>query len=170
MENQHQDSEKTMGRGMMFAAWIIGLALATYLVDNWLDNKHNPNQNLSSNKTQPVVLQQNSRGHYVASGMINGVAVVFLLDTGATNVVVGEELAKQLGLQRRGKVQVSTANGVITAWRTELKTVSLGGLQARNIKALINPYATDNTVLLGMSFLKHLRLVQNQNTLSLSAP
>lgn len=154
----------------MLIAWVIGLALATYLVDAWLDNKHNPNQNLSSNKAQPVVLQQNSRGHYVASGMINGVAVVFLLDTGATNVVVSDALAKQLRLKRRGQVQVSTANGVIPAWRTELKTVSLGGLQATNIKALINPHASDETVLLGMSFLKYLRLVQSQNTLSLSAP
>lgn len=155
---------------MMYLGWITLIGLATYLSNEWLENKNNPNRFLSKDHQQAVVLQQNGQGHYIASGMINNVEVVFLLDTGATNVVIGEKLAKKLLLKKQNKVRVSTANGVVSNYRTRLSSVSLGGLQANNIKALINPHASDDMVLLGMSFLKHLKLIQHQNTLTLSAP
>lgn len=155
---------------MMYLGWITLVAIATYLSNDWLEGKNNPNRFLSKDQQQPVVLQQNAQGHYIATGMINNVEVVFLLDTGATNVVIGEKLAKKLRLKKQNKVRVSTANGVVSNYRTRLASVSLGGLQANNIKALINPHASDEMVLLGMSFLKHLRLSQHQNTLTLSAP
>ncbi|MEH6445432.1 MAG: retropepsin-like aspartic protease [Oceanospirillaceae bacterium] len=170
MPDNPKDNVAVMGKWMMYLTWILGLALASYFFQNWIDHKRNPNQSLSSNSQQPVVLRQNSQGHYVASGMINDTPVVFLLDTGATSVVVGEELAAQLSLQRNGQTQVSTANGVINVSATQLKSVNLGGLTATNIAAYINPYADSSTVLLGMSFLKHLTLVQKNNTLTLSVP
>lgn len=170
MSQPIKDHSTLIGKWMMYAAWVIGMAMASYFFNNWQQQKHNPNQYLSSDTQQPVVLQQNTQGHYVATGMINDVAVVFLLDTGATDVSIGQKLASEIGLKAQGEQRVSTANGVITVYPTLLNSVSLGGLRASNIEAHINPYADDNIVLLGMSFLKHLTLVQRNNTLTLSPP
>ncbi len=164
------DNSTRIGKWMMYATWIIGMAMASFFFNNWQQQKHNPNQYLSSATQHPVVLKQNNQGHYVATGMINDVAVVFLLDTGATHVSIPAQLATKIGLQSKGEQRVSTANGVITVYSTLLDSVSLGGLRANNIEASINPYANDNTVLLGMSFLKHLTLEQRNNTLTLSTP
>jgi aspartyl protease family protein len=169
MSNQPIDNSQKFGKWMMYLTWIIALALASYFFQNLINYKHNPNASLSNNSGKPVVLKQNSQGHYVATGTINHTPVLFLLDTGATSVVVSSELAKQLNLKPTGKAQVSTANGIITVQRTKLETVSLGSLSAQSIDAYINPYG-DNTVLLGMSFLKHLSLLQQNKTLTLSAP
>ncbi|EPJ53175.1 MAG: hypothetical protein OFPI_11410 [Osedax symbiont Rs2] len=164
------DNSRRLGKWMMYATWVISIAMASYFFSNWQQYKHNPNQYLSSDLQHPVVLKQNAQGHYLASGMINDIAVVFLLDTGATDVSIGHKLASKIGLTATGEDRVSTANGVITVYPTLLDSISLGGLRAKNIEAHINPYAEDNTVLLGMSFLKHLTLVQQNNTLTLSAP
>ena len=169
MKNKTTDSSQKFGKWMMHLTWIIALALASYFFQKSIDHKRNPNTFLSTNADVPVVLKQNSQGHYLATGMINDAAVVFLLDTGATSVVISSELADQLDLPRAGKAQVSTANGIITVQKTTLSSVSLGGLTAQNIDAFINPYG-DNTVLLGMSFLKHLSLLQQNKTLTLSLP
>ena len=170
MSQPLKDNSARAGKWMMYATWIIGMAMASYFFNNWQQQKHNPNQYLSNDTQHPVVLKQNSQGHYLASGMINDVAVVFLLDTGATDVSIGQQLAAKIGLKARGENRVLTANGVITVYPTLLNSISLGGLRANNIEAHINPYADDNTVLLGMSFLKHLTLIQRDNILTLSAP
>jgi aspartyl protease family protein len=48
-----------------------------------------------------------------------------------------------------------------------VETVSLGDIQLHNIRASINPYAPDDDVLLGMSFLKELEMVQRGDVLIL---
>lgn len=165
-----KDNTKTYGKWMMHLTWVLALAMASYFFQSEIDRKRNPNQFLASDNQQAVTLQQNTKGHYVATGMINDVGVVFLLDTGATDVVVSEKLAQSLGLIKRGKIQVSTANGIISVQRTILDQISLGGLTATHIDALINPFMDDDTVLLGMSFLKHLTLLQQGSRLTLSRP
>ena len=155
---------------MVYIGWIVLLLLITLLMQRWLDKQYNPNQQVRSNGAWQVVLQRNRYGHYVSNGKINGRTVVFLLDTGATQVGVPGELAAELNLKPGPAVQVGTANGIITAYRTQLETVELGPLQQDNVAAIINPAMQGEEVLLGMSFLKHLTLVQQQDQLSLSLP
>ncbi|NQZ33364.1 MAG: TIGR02281 family clan AA aspartic protease [Oceanospirillaceae bacterium] len=152
----------------MRLSWLIALLLTTYFFQQWIDYKRNPNQYINLQYNQPVVLKQNSRGHYIANGRINNQPVLFLLDTGATDVVIPEALAAGLSLSRLGKTQVSTANGVITVYPTLLNSISLGGISAANIEAVINPYMDHSTILLGMSFLKHLSLVQHNGVLTIN--
>ena len=97
------------------------------------------------------------------------IKVQFLLDTGATDVVIPQAQADKLNLTRGTAAQVVTANGIITVYPTTLNSLTLGGLTARNISGVINPYMDQATVLLGMSFLKNLSLVQYQGTLTLSS-
>jgi aspartyl protease family protein len=102
--------------------------------------------------------------------LINGQPVNFLLDTGATHVSVPAGIAEDLGLRKGRRSQVSTANGVISVYQTELDTVQLGGIQLQQVRASINPYMPDEVVLLGMSFMKHLDMTQRDGVLTLRVP
>lgn len=157
---------------MIIAAWVLLLLLLTLFFGQVLEQRENPNVlpggNISSQGVREVVLQRNAQGHYVASGMINGYPVVFLLDTGATDVAVSEALANRLGLEKRGGAFSHTANGVVAVWQTVLDRVTLGVIEMRDVRATILPELKPaNQVLLGMSFLKKLELVQRDGVLTL---
>lgn len=158
---------------MIAAAWILFLALLTWLMNGQLEKQRNPNQQLGSavdGGATEVVLVRNRFGHYVATGTINGHEVEFMLDTGATDVSVPAELADVIGLQRGQPRQYQTANGLITAWQTRIDEIRLGPLVVGPVRASINPSGTTREVLLGMSFLRGLDFSQTGNTLTLRYP
>lgn len=173
-EKQPGNSTQQMGRGMIYLAWILVLGLLTLFFGDILEQQHNPNQNIEpvsgSQQLSQVVLQRNRAGHYVANGKINGEVVRFLLDTGATNVAIPATLARRLNL-KKGREGVSrTANGDITTYSTRLDSVDLGGLVQYGVRATILPGMAGNEVLLGMSYLKHLELIQRGDELMLRQP
>lgn len=150
--------------------WIIILGLFYLLFEDQLQQKENPNYNLSLNQTnEPVVLKRNRQGHYLAPGTINGAQVIFLLDTGATEISIPGQLADDLNLKPGRASYASTANGTIKVYNTRLSSVALGGLEMQNINAHINPHMQGNTVLLGMSYLQHLEIIQRNGTLTLKS-
>jgi aspartyl protease family protein len=161
-----------IGRGMLVAAWVLVLALLTWLFDDQITRQFNPNRNpegqVTAEGVREVTLQRNAQGHYVANGTINDRPVQFLLDTGATDVAVSEKLADALGLVREGGAFSQTANGVVPVWRSRLDTVALGPIRLHEVRASILPsMPAAEQVLLGMSFLKRLELVQRDGTLTL---
>jgi len=168
-QNSPADTSHRTGKGMLIAGWIIGLALLSLLFSGIIDRQRNPNQHLtpmsSEDGVREVVLQRNRYGHYVATGTINGKQVEFLLDTGASDVSVPEGIAQQIGLERGQPIIYSTANGNITAYMTRIRDLRLGAIELQDIPASINPYKGDSTILLGMSFLKHLEFTQRGDTL-----
>ena len=171
--DQAADASKTIGKGMVIAAWIILLVLLTVFFNDRLDRQNNPNRQLDrvTTGTVPEVrLQRNRQGHYVASGLINGHPVEFMLDTGATDVSIPASIAEKLDLKRGRAMAYQTANGPITAWQTSVDEIRLGDLQLGPIRASINPHDSTGAVLLGMSFLKHLDFSQQGNTLTLKYP
>ena len=91
----------------------------------------------------------------MAPGSINGRSVSFLVDTGADHVAVPANIADRLGLKRGPAMQVITAGGVATAYRTQIDRITLGGIQFRNVRGSIVPAMGDQAILLGMTFLKH---------------
>lgn len=111
-----------------------------------------------------IVLQRDRSGHYFAEGEINGQAVMFLLDTGATDVALPEKMARAIGLKFGPQVPVMTAAGPVHAWRTRLDRVSLGEISMTNVSAMITR-APMEEVLLGMSFLKHFTISQSGDEL-----
>ena len=167
------DLPSRLGRGMVLGAWAMGLILLVLLFQGYLDRAHNPNQSARA-ETGPggavqVVLQRNRAGHYVADGNINGHPVVFLLDTGATQVALPLPLAKRLGLALRPGGMGRTANGDVQTWSTRLDEVSLGGLTAKGVAATVLPSMEGDDVLLGMSYLKRFELLQRGDTMTLRA-
>ena len=166
-----EQQQSNIGKSMIFAGWIVLLALLSLLFSNILDKQNNPNQALvgrTSGEVKEVSLEQNRAGHYIANGTINGIEVVFLLDTGATDVAVSSSLAKQLQLRPGLPVAIQTANGTVTGHTTRLRSVTLANIERQNVPATINPgMQAEDEVLLGMSFLKHLELIQRGNNLTI---
>jgi aspartyl protease family protein len=168
--SQSSNSEHRIGSAMLVVACMLFLGLLTLFFDKLLQRQQEPNLDLpgySADAPREVVLQRNRSGHYVAPGFINGQRVRFLLDTGATRVSIPESVASRLGLARGQAGRVRTANGTIVVYGTVLDRVTLGNLAMQGVRADINPHMQGDTVLLGMSFMKHLELVQRGDTMTL---
>lgn len=171
-EKPKHDSNHRTGRHMMIAAWLGGLVLLTLFFQDILETRFNPNTDPKVQQgvdgRHEVVLDRNARGHYVADGRINGVAVTFLLDTGATDVAIPEALADRLGLERIGGAISQTANGPVAVWQTVLDEVQLGAIRLQDVRASILPsMGARDPVLLGMSFLRQLEFSQQAGQLTL---
>jgi aspartyl protease family protein len=157
-------------RIMLMLAWVAALALATHWFGNWEEQQANPNrqpQSVHGDGYIEVSLASSRGGHYLLDGKIDGHTVTFLLDTGASAVAIPQQLAKELGLQPGAPVQIRTANGTVTGWRTRLGLLQLGDIQLREVAALITPGMEGHEVLLGMSALKQLEFTQKGGTLVL---
>ncbi len=101
-----------------------------------------------------ITLQADSRGHFMAQAMINGLALPVMVDTGASMVSMSAQEARRLGIDYRSGQRTfsNTANGVIPVFLVRLDNVRLGDITLSGVDALIQeqglPFA-----LLGMSFL-----------------
>jgi len=159
-----------MGQGMMVLALILGMVLLTQFFSGVVEQKRNPNQDPVSMVNASYVevqLERNRQGHYLSIGEINGEEVEFLLDTGATDVVIPAALAEELGLRRGRASRAMTANGTVTVYNTNLAELSIGDLTLYNVKASINPGMRSGGILLGMSALKKVEFSQRGDILTL---
>ena len=155
---------------MQVLAWVSLQGLLTLYFGNVLERQRNPNSDVTTTmrgEVREVQLTRNRMGHYLASGTINGLPVVFLLDTGATGVAIPDDVARRLALPRGRAFLTSTANGTTRSYQTRLDEVAIGGIRLRNVDAAITPGLQMNEVLLGMSFLKYIEFTQRGNTLTL---
>lgn len=170
-DQQQIKEQKGLGGKMIFAMWLVLFLLMAFMFDHILERQHNPNSNVSSYSgvggSTELVLQRNRFGHYVTSGNINGQDVVFMLDTGASDVSVPEDLAARIGLQKGRPMVYQTANGRVTVYATRLDRVAIGDIVLRDVPATINPNFQSDDILLGMSFLKHLEFSQRGDQLTL---
>jgi aspartyl protease family protein len=107
-----------------------------------------------------IVLNADSRGHFMASGAINGRSgVSFMLDTGATTVAMSVADATRIGLdyQKGTPVRMNTANGVAMGYRMRLDSVRVGDVEVRDIDAIVSQQPMP-FVLLGNSFINRFSL------------
>ncbi|MCB1738637.1 MAG: retroviral-like aspartic protease family protein [Gammaproteobacteria bacterium] len=162
----NSSTTRSFGTAFTFAAWLLGLALLTWLFGHYETRRDHPNRELDSVGTA-VELQRNRQGHYLADGYINGERVRFLVDTGATLVAIPQAVAERLNLPRLARGSSQTAGGDVDTWLTRLDEVRLGSIVLHDVPASINPHMAFDETLLGMAFLKHLELVQRGDTLTL---
>lgn len=163
-------SRQRVGKGMLAIAWGVALVLLTLVFGRWEKHQYNPNSNPDSqiiNGARQVILEENRQNHYVAGGTINGHPVTFLLDTGATDVVVPVDLAQKLRLEPGAAGMAMTANGPVQVRATRIGELSLGDIRLYNVRASINPGMRGDEILLGMSALKQVEFTQRGGTLVL---
>ena len=169
MSDYPHNRDSSIGRSMLWAAAIamlLGLTVLFRVIDT--DRGGTIERADEAGRTMVVVKRARS-GHFLAKGSINGQAVQFLVDTGATDVALSESLAHSLGLEFGPRVVVMTAAGPADAWMTRLDRVSVGSLSLSNVRATITP-ALGNEALLGMSFLQHFNLRQEGDELIIANP
>lgn len=116
-----------------------------------------------------IVLSADRGGHFITSGTINGRAVRFMVDTGATMVSMGADDASRLGIDftKGERGTASTANGHMTVYRVALDSVRIGDVQIYNVGALVSQ-APMQHILLGNSFLTRFQMKRENDTLTLS--
>ncbi len=155
---------------MMFLACVIGMFLLTWYFGDVERDRRNPNRSPESLMMQDAIvvsLKRNRQGHYLVVGEINNHEVEFLLDTGATDVVVPQRLAGRLGLPRGRRGTAMTANGAVTVYNTRIESLRIGAIELHDIDASINPAMDSSTVLLGMSALGRIDFLHQGDSLTL---
>jgi aspartyl protease family protein len=124
----------------------------------------------SAGSSKPVVLlSADGQGHFSTAGAINGNSVNFLVDTGASSVTLQASDAKRMGLDYKAgqMLGVSTANGVIPAWRVTFNSVRVGGITMHGVEGLVVETAMPGA-LLGMSFLNRTDMKREGQTMLLT--
>ena len=105
-----------------------------------------------------IVVPADGTGQFVIATMVNGTPVDFLVDTGASHVVLAPADAERLGLrpaQLRYTGRADTANGTVGLAPVTLRELRIGQLSRHDIPAVVNA-APMGISLLGMSFLAEL--------------
>jgi aspartyl protease family protein len=120
-----------------------------------------------SNK--PVYLYADSRGHFFGNLTINGASLKYLVDSGATTVVMSSEGAKAASIDYKSgnKTKAATANGVVDAYSVSLNKLKIGSIVLYNVQASVIEGASPPFVLLGMSVQNRLKMTRENSTLTL---
>lgn len=110
-------------------------------------------------------------GHYVTPGRINGLPVMFMVDTGATAVAINLPNAKALGVNYRAgnQISVQTANGVTSAYTVTLDSVRVGDVEVLNVAAIVSMSDYPAEILLGNSFLSRVDMRRENGVLVLES-
>jgi aspartyl protease family protein len=140
--------------------WLL-LGIAVFLGVQW--RQHEAQKASFSAVGDVVEIRRGPDGHYHWPGTLNGRAVDFLVDTGATGVAIPAGLARELGLRSEGTVRSSTAGGEV---RGEVMRADLaldGGVRIERLRIVALPGL--ESPLLGMDVLGRLHWQQRDGAL-----
>ena len=113
-----------------------------------------PHQALES-EGRAIAVRAASDGHFRMEASVNGVPVRFLVDTGASDIVLSPTDARRVGfdLARLAFTRpYQTANGVVRGAPVTLDELTVGSVRLSDVRASVNEAPMDQS-LLGMSFL-----------------
>ncbi|MCL1627911.1 MULTISPECIES: retropepsin-like aspartic protease family protein [Roseinatronobacter] len=143
----------TLRHAVLWGLIFVGVAAAYGLWENLNDRRP------SVTGDGEIVLRAGNDRHFRLELQVNGSPVTFILDTGASDLVLSQEDAARVGFDPASLPylgQARTANGIVGLARVELNEVVLseGGLEFRdtNVPAFVNEGALDVS-LLGMGYL-----------------
>jgi aspartyl protease family protein len=123
-----------------------------------------------SPEAQVVSIPRDVNLQYQTTASVNGRSMPVLVDTGANVVALNTNHAQLLGVDYSASplAKVETASGVVNAWMVTLDSVSVGGIQVDNVQATVVEGDYPGTILLGMSYLRHVKMQETNGVLSLS--
>ena len=106
-----------------------------------------------------LTLSEGQGGHFQVYGTINGTRIAFMIDTGATDIVLDPSDARRLGIDLNSLAfdrPFGSANGIGYGARAVVDNLSVGPIAFSNVEVFVNK-ADIGTSLLGMAFLKRLK-------------
>jgi clan AA aspartic protease (TIGR02281 family) len=118
-------------------------------------------------KPSPVLkLKQNTGGHYVTDGSVDGKSLNFVVDTGASFVSLPESLAHDAQIYCDEKIDMNTANGKADACTAKIKKLQFGPFLVQDVPAVIVPNLSQP--LLGMNVLQLFKVGQEKGEMQIS--
>ncbi len=112
-----------------------------------------------------IELRRGGDGHFHWPGTVNGVAVDFMVDTGATSTALPQALAARAGLRGEGRISSSTAGGTVIGEIARADVTLEGGVQLQRLRVTVLPQLSHP--LLGMDVLGKLHFSQRDGVLRL---
>ncbi|HCI07326.1 TIGR02281 family clan AA aspartic protease [Ascidiaceihabitans sp.] len=112
-----------------------------------------------------VTIPVSRNGHYNLRLSINSVLVDFVVDTGATDIVLSQSDAKRIGIDIDSLAftgRASTANGVVETARITLDTIEIANIVDRDVSAVVNKGELFGS-LLGMGYLQRWGRIEIEN-------
>lgn len=148
----------------LLTIWLL-ILLAVFLgFKAW---EHQRSQSLITLNGAEITLQRGPDGHFHWPGSVNGVAVDFLVDTGATSTALPQALAERAGLVAEGQVSSHTAAGLTRGYLARAHIELQGGVQAERLAVTVLPAL--GAPLLGMDILSKLDFKQQDGALHIRA-
>lgn len=141
--------------------WLLAGLLLFLGVQWW---QHRAQQARFSAGGEVIEIRRGPDGHYHWPGQIDGHAVEFLVDTGATGTAIPTRLARQLRLESLGTVQSNTAGGLVEGEIVRADIALDGGVRAQRLRIVALPGLADRP-LLGMDVLGRLHWQQRDGVL-----
>ncbi|PCJ06068.1 MAG: TIGR02281 family clan AA aspartic protease [Rhodobacteraceae bacterium] len=115
--------------------------------------------------TGQIEVPRSPDGHYYLTIDVNDVPITFLVDTGATDVVLNANDARSAGIDPDTLAylgRASTANGEVRTASVWLDSMSLGGISDRNVRVWVNQGELEQS-LLGMAYLQRWSSIEIRN-------
>jgi aspartyl protease family protein len=154
-------ARKSAGAGMrwgtlgILAFWLVVMGGLYVAMQQVLKPK-----SISVNMTGDLVIPRDRDGHFYAPGTINGQPVRFLVDTGASLVVVSEAMAQSAGLAQGESTVFQTANGALRGRTVSGVPVSVGPASVSGVRVGVGLVGLGpDAALLGQSFLSKFEVV-----------
>lgn len=148
------------------ALWVFIFLGAIAAVGLWNDLRHDiaPRQSVMQEGTG-ITVPRSQDGHYYLTLDVNGKSVRFIVDTGATEIVLSRNDAARIGLDLDSLVysgRAFTANGIVQTAPVRLEQIGFGGIEESGIRAVVNN-GEMNDSLLGMSYLNRFSTLSISN-------
>ena len=117
--------------------------------------------------TPQTTLTGDESGHFYATGTVNGAPMKFLVDTGATLIMMSkaEAVRANVDFQAGQPGMAETANGPVRMWKVKLNSVRVGDIVLNQVDAGVQDYAMP-MALLGMSFLNRMEMKRDGLTMT----
>jgi len=125
---------------------------------------YQPREPASSGRS--LMIDADPQGHFKADVRIDGRRLEFMVDTGASLVIIRESDAAQIGIRPMRSdytATVSTANGKAKAAPAKIERMEVGGITVHDVQALVMPDDALWQNLLGMTFLSQLKRYEYAN-------
>jgi len=158
-----QSLNKTLQQGAVWALIFLGTIAAVGL---WGDIRQTVTpQQMVMTDTGRVEVPRGPDGHYYLTLDINETPVRFVVDTGATGMVLTKDDAARVGLTDDDMIfysEAMTANGPVRTAPVRLEDVALGPFHDSNVRAFVNEGDMTKS-LLGMEYLNRYARLEISN-------
>lgn len=148
----------SLGKTLQYAlSWALIFAAAIAVVGLWGDLRQivRPTQSVDM-RAGKVELPRAPDGHYYVTADVNGVPIRFVVDTGATDLVLSREDALKVGIDAKDMAfygRAQTANGTVRTAPIQIDSLSIGPIRDTNLRAWVTEGEMSGS-LMGMSYLQ----------------